>query len=84
MLAIGAVSGVFQWYSNHSSMDSRQALRQAQRRIDFGFAQAHIKPRLAQIIPPQGDHAEWRFEYRKPEGLPLTVAVSENGQTRLL
>jgi hypothetical protein len=84
LLAIAAMNGSYQWLDSHQTMDSRQALWQAQKMLSQ-LNPDHLKTlKLTTILPPQATHASWFFEYKNRDGKPVLIQVQENGQASVL
>lgn len=83
LLAMVAVNGSYHWMESHQTLDSKQALSQAQKAIRHSGSAHGERLRLAKVIPPAQPNAAWRFEYKRAQGNPLTVTVQENGHASL-
>jgi hypothetical protein len=84
LLALAAINGSYQWLDTHHTLDSAQALRQAQKMIIQLHPANEKKLKLTTVIPPQTTHAPWRFEYKNKAGASVLIQVQENGQASVL
>jgi hypothetical protein len=84
LLAITAINGSYQWLDSHQTLDSRQALWQAQKIITQLNPVNGKKLKLTTITPPQTTHAPWCLEYKNRDGMSVLIQVQENGQASVL
>jgi len=83
LLAIATVGSSYQWMDTHHSLDSEQALEQAQHLADR-LNDTGRPLQLTDISSPSRNRPEWRISYRQSHGKRLTISVQENGQARLI
>ncbi|WP_373531802.1 hypothetical protein [Vampirovibrio sp.] len=84
LLAMAAINGSYQWLDSHQTLNSQQALNQAEKMVSILQTTHGQSLKLNAVIPPRTTNESWRFEYQNKNGKRVLIKVQENGQASIL